>query len=49
MKEPITTCNEYKIPAVVSFVDFKKAYDSDERIPETMEEFNVPPKLIRLI
>ena len=51
MKEIWMTCYEYNIPAVVLFVDFKKAYDSVKRskVIETMEEFGIPAKLQRLI
>lgn len=43
MKEVLTTCYEYKIPAVVLFLDFKKAYDSVKRITlmEIMEEYEI--------
>lgn len=27
-KEVLTTCYEYKIPAIVLIIDFKKTYDS---------------------
>ena len=51
MKEVWTTCYEYNIPAVVLFVDFKKAYDSVKRskVIEAMKEFEIPAKLQRLV
>lgn len=51
MKEVLTTCYEYKIPALVLFIDFKKAYDSVKRMEliRSMQEFEVPPKLERLV
>ena len=38
---------EYNIPAVVLFINFKKAYDSVKRskVIEAMEEFGIPAKL----
>ena len=51
MKEIWTTCYEYNIPAVVLYVDLKKAYDSVKRskVIEVMEEIRIPAKLQRLI
>lgn len=51
MKQMITICYEYKIPAVILFIYFKKVYDSDKQIQiqQIMEEFNITPKLITLL
>lgn len=46
----ITTSYKYQVPAIISFVDFKKAYDSIRRnkLLEKIEEFETPAKLTNL-
>lgn len=46
----ITTSYKYKVPAIIPFGDFKKAYDSIRRnkLLEKIEEFETPVKLTNL-
>ena len=50
MKDVLMNCYEYKIPAMVLFIDFNKAYDSVSRkqLLKAMREFGVSPKLVNL-
>ena len=49
MKEVLMNCYEYKIPAMVLFIDFRKVYDSVSRkqLFKAMREFGVSPKLVK--
>ena len=51
VKEVLTTCYEYKIPAVALFTDFRKAYDAIKRskLVETLKALRVPKKIINLV
>lgn len=51
IRQTLEKCHEYNIPIHQLFIDFKQAYDSINRqkLYETMEYFEIPKKLIRLV
>lgn len=51
LKQVLTHCYEYEIPAFMLFIDFKAAYDTINRIQllRALRKFKVPEKLCKLI